>query len=219
MGSQRVRHDWATELNWLNGLVVFLVSSIKSEFGNIEFMIWSTVSSVSHFWWLYKTSPSSAAHNIINTILIVTIWYGHVQSRLLCCWKRMFVMTIAFSWQNSVSHFPVSFCTPRPTLLVIPGFSWFPMFAFESSMMKSTSLLLLLVLEGLVGHHRTVQLQFLWHYWSGHRLGLPWYWMVCLGNEQRSFCCFFEIASKYCILDSFVDYYGYSISLRDFCPQ
>ena len=36
--------------------------------------------------------------------------------------------------------------------------------------------------EGLVGHHRTVQLQFLCHYWSGHRLGLLWYWTVCLVN-------------------------------------
>ena len=29
-----------------------------------------------------------------------------------------------------------------------------------------------LVLEVLVGLHRTVQLQLLQHYWSGHRLGL-----------------------------------------------
>ena len=29
----------------------------------------------------------------------------------------------------------------------------------------------------------------------------------------------FEIASKYCILDSFVDYEGYSISSKDSCPQ
>ena len=28
-------------------------------------------------------------------------------------------------------------------------------------------------LKGLVGLHRTVQLQLLQHYWSGHRLGLP----------------------------------------------
>ena len=49
-----------------------------------------------------------------------------------------------------------------------------------------------LVLEGLVGLHRTIQLQFLPHYWSGHRLGLPWYWMVCLGNEQRLFCHFWD---------------------------
>ena len=30
----------------------------------------------------------------------------------------------------------------------------------------------MLVLEGLVGLHRTVQLKLLKHYWSGHRLGL-----------------------------------------------
>ena len=27
---------------------------------------------------------------------------------------------------------------------------------------------------------------------SSWRLGLPWYWMVCLWNEQRSFCCFWD---------------------------
>ena len=37
-----------------------------------------------------------------------------------------------------------------------------------------------------------VQLQLLQHYWSGHRLGLPWYWTVCLGKEQRSLCCFWD---------------------------
>ena len=50
----------------------------------------------------------------------------------------------------------------------------------------------MLVLEGLIGLHRTVQLQLLQCYWLGHRLGLPWYWMVCLGNEHRSFCRFWD---------------------------
>ena len=49
-----------------------------------------------------------------------------------------------------------------------------------------------LVLKGLIGLHKTVQLQLLQHYWSGHRLGLLWYWMVRLGNEQRSFCHFWD---------------------------
>ena len=44
-----------------------------------------------------------------------------------------------------------------------------------------------LVLKGLVGLHRTVQLHLLQCYCLGHRLGLLWYWMVCLGNKQRSF--------------------------------
>ena len=49
-----------------------------------------------------------------------------------------------------------------------------------------------LVLEAVVGLHRTIHLQLLQHYWLGHRLGLLWYWMVCLGNEQCSFCYFWD---------------------------
>ena len=49
-----------------------------------------------------------------------------------------------------------------------------------------------LVLEGLVGLHRTIQLQLLQCYWLEHRLGLLRYWMLCLGNEQRSFCRFWD---------------------------
>ena len=45
------------------------------------------------------------------------------QSLLLCCWKRVFAMTSAFSWQNSISLYPASFCTPSPNLPVTPGIS------------------------------------------------------------------------------------------------
>ena len=67
----------------------------------------------------------------------------------------------------------------------------------------------MLVLEGLVGLHRTIQLQLLQCYWLGHRHGSP----------NRVHSVIFEIASKYCISDSFVDHDGYSISLRDSYPQ
>ena len=40
--------------------------------------------------------------------------------------------------------------------------------------------------------------------------------MVCLGNRDHS--VIFEIAPKYCILDSFVDYAGCSISFKGFLP-
>ena len=43
------------------------------------------------------------------------------------------------SWQNSISLWPASFCTPRPNLPVTPGVSWLPNFAFQSSIMKRTS--------------------------------------------------------------------------------
>ena len=74
----------------------------------------------------------------------------------------------------------------------------------------------MLVLKGLVGLHRTIQLQLLQCYWLGHRLRLLWYWMVCFGNRDHSVV--FEIASKYWILDSFVDHDGYCISFKGFLP-
>ena len=136
-------------------------------------------------------------------------------SLLLCCWKRVFTMTSAFSWQNSISLCPTSFCPARPNLPVTPGISWLPTFAFQSPIMKRTSFLGV-SLEGLVGLYRTVQIQILQYYLSQHRLGFLWCWMVCLGNRDHSVV--FETASKYCILDSFVDYDDSSISSKGFLP-
>ena len=48
-------------------------------------------------------------------------------------------MTNAFSWQNSISLCPASFCTPRPNLPATPGVSSLPTFAFQSPIMKRTS--------------------------------------------------------------------------------
>ena len=78
----------------------------------------------------------------------------------------------------------------------------------------------MLVLEGPVSLHISVQLQLLQHYWLGHRLGLGWgidldiVWFALEMNRDHS--VIFEIASKYCILDSFVGYDGYSISSKGF---
>ena len=64
-------------------------------------------------------------------------------------------------------------------------------FCIPTTIMKTTSFWVL-VLKHLVGLPRTIQIQLLQHYWSGHRLGLPWYWMICLVDEQRSFCHFWD---------------------------
>ena len=75
----------------------------------------------------------------------------------------------------------------------------------------------MLVLEGLIVLHRTVQLQLLQRYGSGNRLGLLYIeWFALEMNRDHS--VIFEIASKYCILDTFVDYDGYSISSKGFLP-
>ena len=74
----------------------------------------------------------------------------------------------------------------------------------------------MLVLKGLVGLHRTVQLQLLQR-WLGHRLGLrDIEWFALETNRDHSVV--FEIVCKYCISDSFVDYEGYSISSKGFLP-
>ena len=62
-----------------------------------------------------------------------------------------------------------------------------------------------LVLKGLVGLHRTIQLQLLQPYWSGHRLNycdIEWFAL----DMNRDHSVVFEIASKYCFSDSFVDH-------------
>ena len=125
-------------------------------------------------------------------------------------------MTSVFSWRNSVSYWPASFCTPRPNLPVTSGISWLSTFAFQSLLWKG-HLLGVLVLEGLVGLHRTIQLQLLQHYWLGHRLGILWYWMVCLGNEKRSICHFLRLHPS-TVFQTFVDYDGYSMSSKGFLP-
>ena len=45
-----------------------------------------------------------------------------------------------------------------------------------------------------------------------HRLGFEWFAL----ETNRDHSVVFEIASKYCILDSFVDHDGYSISSKGF---
>ena len=48
-------------------------------------------------------------------------------------------MTSVFSWQNSISLCPASFCTPQPNLPVTPGIPRFPTFAFQFPIIKRTS--------------------------------------------------------------------------------
>ena len=75
----------------------------------------------------------------------------------------------------------------------------------------------MLVLQGLVGLHKTVQLSF----FSVTGLGIDLdycdiEWFALETNRDHS--VIFEIASKYCISDSFVDHDGYSIYSESFLP-
>ena len=73
----------------------------------------------------------------------------------------------------------------------------------------------MLILEGLVGVHRTVQLSFFSV--TSHGIDLDYRdieWFALEMNRDHSVV--FEIASKYCLSDSPVDYDGYSISSKGF---
>ena len=76
----------------------------------------------------------------------------------------------------------------------------------------------MLVLKGLIGLHRTIQLQLLQRYGLGIDLDncdIEWFaWEM-----NRDHSVVFEITSKYCISDSFVDHDGYCNSSEEFFPQ
>ena len=155
-------------------------------------MIWATVSSLSCFWWLYRAYSSLAAKNIINLSSVLTIWwYPCVVSSLVfleedvCCDQCVLLVKLCWPFPCFILYSNAKFACCFRYLLT-------SYFCISVPYDEKDIFFWVLVLEDLVGLHWTVQL--LQHYWLGHRLGLLWYWMVCLGNEQRSFCHFW-----YCI--------------------
>ena len=75
----------------------------------------------------------------------------------------------------------------------------------------------MLVLKGLVGLQKTIQLSFFRV--TGWGIDLDYRdteWFALEMNRDHSVV--FETASKYCISDSFVDRHGYSISSKGFLP-
>ena len=76
----------------------------------------------------------------------------------------------------------------------------------------------MLVLKGLVGLHRTIQLQLLQHYWLG--IDLDYYdieWFALETNRDHSVV--FEITSKYCIWTLLLTIMATPYLLRDSFPQ
>ena len=88
----------------------------------------------------------------------------------------------------------------------------------EKDMFLFLFFLLVLVIEGLVGFHGMNQLQILQHQWLGHRLGLLWSWMICLGNELRSFCHFWD-CTQVLHFRLLLTMKATPFLLRDSCPQ
>ena len=177
-------------------------------------MIWATVSSQSCFCWLYRASPSLAAKNLIS---VLTIWWcSCVESSLVLlkegvCWPVHFLgkTLLVFALLHSV--FQGQIC------LLLQVFLDF-LLLHSSPLWWKAHLFWVLVLRGLVGINRTIQLQLLQYYWLGHRCELLWYWMVCLGNKHRSFCGFWDYI-QVLHFGLFCWPWWYSISSKGFLPK
>ena len=152
----------------------------------------------------------------------ISLPFSAPREQVLCCWKRVFAKTRAFSSQNSVSFGPALFVFQGQTCLLVQISLDFLLLYFSPLWWKGHLFwvcVCVLDLEGLLGLLRTHQLQLLWHLWLGYRLRFLSYWMVCFENEPRSFCHLWDCTQVYCILDTFVDYEGYSLSSKGFLPS
>ena len=150
-------------------------------------MIWATVSSRSCFYWMYRASPSLATkkykqfdfcidHLMMSICRVIPSFVG----RGCLLWPVCSLGKTVSLWPCFVLYSEAKFACYSRYLLT--SYFFIPVPYNEKGIFFGV-----LVLEDLIGLHSTVQLQLLQQYWLGHRLGLLWYWMVCLGNEQRSF--------------------------------
>ena len=134
-------------------------------------MIWATVISQSCFSWLYKSSPPSVAKNIINLIFVLISWWCPCVESFLVLLTEGVAVTSGFSWQNSVSLCLLHFVN-KGQICLLHQVSLDFLLLHSSPLGWKGHLFLVLFLKGLVGLHRTVQLQLLHHLCLGHSLGL-----------------------------------------------
>ena len=157
--------------SYLNGLVVFPI-----------FFNFSLYLAIRRSWYEPHSAPSLVfadciehlhlwLQGIINLISVLTIWWGPcVESSLVfleegVCYDQCILLAklLAFALLQFVLQGQICLL-----LQVSPDF----LLLHSSLLCLKGHLSWVLVLEGLIGLHRTVQLQLLQHCWMGHRLGL-----------------------------------------------
>ena len=179
-------------------------------------MIWATVSSRFCFCWLYGASPSLAAKNIINLILVLTIWWWPcVESSLVLleegvCYDQCILLAKLLSF--ALVHFVL-----QGQICLLLQVSLDFLLLHSRPLWWKGHLFWMLILEGLVSLHKLFNFSFFSI--TGWGIDLDYCdteWSALETNGDHS--AVFEIASMYCISDSFVDYEGYSISSMGFLP-
>ena len=180
-------------------------------------MIWATVSSWSCFCWLYRTSPSLAAKNLINLISVLTIWWcSFVEFSLVLLEEGVCYDQCVLLAKLLLAFVVLHFVIQSQTCLLLQVSLDF-LLLHSNPLWWKGNIFGVLVLECLVDLHRTIQLHLLQHYWLGIDLDYCDIEWLALETKSSHFAVF-EIASKNCISHSFVDYEGYSISSKGFLP-
>ena len=131
---------------WSSGFLCFL--QFKSEFLNKESMVCATANSWSCFCWLYETSSSLGANNIVNLISVLTIWWCP-------CVETSVFLEEGVCYDQCVLL--AKLCYPLPCFILYskakfacyPRYSWLHTFAFQSTIMKKKTSFGVLVLKGL----------------------------------------------------------------------
>ena len=156
---------------------------------------------------------------IINLILVLTIWW------CLCVESSLVLLEEGVCYDQCVLL--AKLCQPllcfilysksKLACLLVQLSLDFLLLHSSPLWWKGYLFFFIVVLEVLVGHRRTIQLHLLQHYWLGHRFDycdIEWFAL----EMNRGHSVIFEIAPKYCSLDSFVHCESYSISSMGFLP-
>ena len=178
-------------------------------------MIWATVSFQSCFCWLYRASPSLAAKYYNQSDFSVDHLVMSKCSAMSCV-AGCLLWPVPSLGKTLLAFALLHFVLQGQTCLLLQVSLDF-LLLHSSPLWWKGHLFLVFILEGFVGHHRTVQLSFFGI--SGWGIDLDYCdseWFAVEKNRDHS--VIFEISSKYCISDSFVDYEGYSISSKGFLP-
>ena len=139
-------------------------------------------------------------------------------------------MISVLSWQNSVSLCPASFCTPRPTclLLQVTGVTYYYSCSYQQLVVTSYFCIPIPYDEKYISFWCQFQevsqvfiklFNFSCFSISVWGIDLDYCdieWFALETNRDHSIV--FEVASKYCISDSFIDCGAYSISSKGFLP-
>ena len=124
-------------------------------------------------------------------------------------------MTSAFSWLTLLASALLHFVLQGQTCLLLQVSLDFLLFAFQSHMMKRTSFVCVCQFQVLQFFIELFNFSFFGI--NGWGIALDCCGIECLVLEMnRDHSVAFEIALKYCISNSFVDYEGYSISSKGF---